>query len=120
MPNQLVDLRPHCPPVVDQGDLATDSACALVSALEMLETKAGLPSVRLSRLFLYYNQRDIENTVESNNGAKIASGIRSLTKQGVCTEDSWRYDSSIFATRPSDACYMEALLHRIASSQSGR
>jgi C1A family cysteine protease len=115
--NETIDLRPLCPPVLDQGDLATDSASALCSALEMIEIKAGRPNVRLSRLFLYYNQRDIENTLESDNGAKIASGLRSLAKHGVCTEDSWRYDSAIFATRPSDACYMEALLHRIASSQ---
>jgi C1A family cysteine protease len=117
MPKPIVDLRPFCPPVVDQGDLATDSASALCSALEMLEAKAAKPSVRLSRLFLYYNQRDIENTVESDNGASISSGIKSLAKQGCCSEDLWPYSSLNFATRPSDTCYSDAQAHRIASSQ---
>jgi C1A family cysteine protease len=117
MSNKIIDLRPLCPPVVDQADLATDSASALCCALEMLEKKAGRPSVRFSRLFLYYNQRDIENTVESDNGASISSGIKSLAKQGCCSEDSWKYNALNFATRPSDACYMEGLIHKIASSQ---
>ena len=117
MPSKIIDLRPLCPPVVDQGDLATDSASALCSALEMIEIKAGRPNVRLSRLFLYYNQRDIENSLESDNGAKIASGLRSLEKQGCCTEESWKYNALNFATRPSEACYMEGLIHKIASSQ---
>jgi C1A family cysteine protease len=117
MPKPIVDLRPLCPPVDDQGDLATDSACALCSALEILEKKAAKPSIRLSRLFLYYNQRDIENTVESDNGASISSGLRALAKLGCCSEESWPYNSLNFATLPSDACYLEALLHRIASSE---
>jgi C1A family cysteine protease len=133
MPNKIIDLRPLCPPVLDQGNLATDSASALCSALEMIEIKAGRPNVRLSRLFLYYNQRIIERNAsissppsgdlrggaqaDLDNGAKIESGIKSLTEQGYCTEESWPYNTSKFAVRPSDACYMEALIHRIASSQ---
>jgi hypothetical protein len=98
----------------------------------MPEAKVAKPSVRLSRLFLYYNQRLIDRNMSNASplsgdlggsqgdqdiGASIESGIKSLAKQGCCSESSWPYSSSIFATRPSDACYLEALLHRIASSQ---
>ncbi len=40
-----------------------------------------------SRLFIYYNERVIEGTVDTDSGAKIRDGIKSVAKQGVCPED---------------------------------
>jgi hypothetical protein len=37
-------------------------------------------------LFVYYNERVIEGTVDEDNGAFIRDGIKSLAKQGVCSE----------------------------------
>jgi C1A family cysteine protease len=108
-----VDLRPGCPPVEDQGALGSCTGNAIVAALEFLELKDNLPLVDLSRLFVYYNERVMEHTVKSDAGAQIRDGIKSVAKQGVCSEAKWPYLISKFAVKPSPACYKEALKHRV-------
>src|SRR5512140_1650264 len=108
-----VDLRPLCPPIEDQGALGSCTGNAIVGALEFLELKDGLPLVDLSRLFVYYNERVMEHTVQSDAGAQIRDGIKSVSKQGVCSEAKWPYIISKFTVKPTAACYKEALKHRI-------
>ena len=112
-----VDLRPTCSPVEDQGDLGSCTGNALVGALEYLEKKDRVPFIDLSRLFIYYNERVIEHSVSSDAGAVIRDGIKSLAKQGVCSEVSWPYDVSQFVVRPSVPCYREASKHVITAYQ---
>jgi len=112
-----IDLRPLCPPVEDQGKLGSCTAHALTGALEFLENKDKLPLVQMSRLFLYYNERAIENTVTVDNGAMIRDGIKSLVKQGICTEDNWPYLIESFQSKPTEKCYKDALAHQITSYQ---
>jgi C1A family cysteine protease len=110
-----VDMRSKCSPVEDQGQLGSCTANALVGALEFLELKDGAQFVDLSRLFLYYNERVIEGNVDSDSGAFIRDGIKSLAKQGVCTEPEWPYKISKFRNKPTAACYRSAKNHRILS-----
>jgi C1A family cysteine protease len=108
-------MRSKCSPVEDQGQLGSCTANALVGALEFLELKDGAQFADLSRLFLYYNERVIEGTVNQDSGAFIRDGIKSLAKQGVCTEPEWPYKISRFRRKPSRACYRTAKKHRIFS-----
>ena len=39
-----------------------------------------------SRLFIYYNERVMEGTVETDSGAQIRDGIKSVAQQGDCPE----------------------------------
>ncbi|MEY2410925.1 MAG: hypothetical protein QOF48_3595 [Verrucomicrobiota bacterium] len=110
-----VDLRAHCSAVEDQGALGSCTANALVGNLEFLEKKAGRPPVDLSRLFLYYNERALEGTVHVDSGAFLRDGIKTLVKQGVCSEKRWPYTISKFAIKPSTTCYREALTHQVLS-----
>lgn len=112
-----VDLRPQCPPVVNQGSLGSCTANALAGALGCLAIKDGKPFVPASRLFVYYNERVIENDVGQDNGAQLRDGIKTLAKQGVCSEKSWPYQVKKFTTRPTAACYQEALDRQITSYQ---
>jgi C1A family cysteine protease len=110
-----VDLRPLCSPVENQGNLGSCTANAIAGALEFLEKKNKVSFVDMSRLFIYYNERVIEHSVDSDSGAMIRDGIKSLKKQGVCSEKSWPYVISKFSVKPSTVCYKEALNHHITS-----
>jgi C1A family cysteine protease len=112
-----VDLRPQCSKVEDQGNLGSCTANALVGALEFLEIKDKVPYADLSRLFIYYNERVIEHTTGSDSGAMLRDGIKTLAKQGACSEKKWPYLISKFRTKPTAACYKEALQHQITSYQ---
>ncbi len=114
---QSVDLRPMCPNVEDQGQLGSCTGNALAGALEFLELKDKVPYVDLSRLFIYYNERAIEHTIASDSGAQIRDGIKTLAKQGVCSEKCWPYDISQFTVKPGASCYKEATNHKITLYQ---
>jgi len=108
-----VDLRPDCSKVEDQKDLGSCTANALAGALEFLMKKDKVKFADMSRLFIYYNERVIEHTVKTDAGAMIRDGIKTLAKQGACTEKSWPYDIAKFANKPPTACYTEALNYQI-------
>jgi C1A family cysteine protease len=108
-----IDLRPQCSPVENQGDLGSCTGNGLAGAVEFLEKKDGVPFEDVSRLFIYYNERVIEHTVNSDSGAMIRDGIKTLVKQGVCAEKKWAYVISKFTTKPSATCYKDALNHQV-------
>jgi C1A family cysteine protease len=113
-----VDLRKSCPPVYDQGNLGSCTANAIGAAYEFELIKQNKASDFMpSRLFIYYNERVIEHTVNSDNGAEIRDGVKSVNKQGVCPEKMLPYVIDKFAAKPSPACYKEALNHQVLSYQ---
>jgi C1A family cysteine protease len=109
------DLRPLCPPVENQGSLNSCTGNALAGALEFLENKDQVPFEDLSRLFIYYNERALEGSVRSDDGASIRDGIKTLVKQGVCSEKNWPYIEAKWAAKPTPVCYRQALQHQITS-----
>ena len=113
-----VDLRPQCPPVYDQGQLGSCTANAIGAAIQFLEMKEQLPNVFTpSRLFIYYNERVMEGTVDSDSGAQIRDGIKSVSKDGSCAEEMWPYDITKFRTKPDAKCYAEAAKHKVIQYQ---
>src|SRR5215472_1794822 len=63
--------------VYDQGQLGSCTANAIAGALEFDEIKEGKPSPFVpSRLFIYYNERALEGTVNSDSGAQIRDGVK--------------------------------------------
>jgi C1A family cysteine protease len=110
-----VDLRPLCTKVEDQGQLGSCTANALAGALEFLERKDKVLFQDFSRLFIYYNERVLEHTTTSDSGAMLRDGIKTLAKQGACSEKSWPYVVSKFKAKPKAGCYKEAQEHQITS-----
>ncbi len=113
-----MSLRDQCPAeIYDQGRLGSCTANAIGCAHEFGLLKQGLPDFMPSRLFIYYNERAMEGTIESDSGAMIRDGIKSVNKQGVCREDMWQYDIKRFTEQPPPECYTEALTHVVTSYQ---
>src|ERR1039457_3910241 len=77
-----MDLRGQCPPVYDQGQLGSCTANAIAAAIQFDRLKQKIPDFVPSRLFIYYNERAMENTVASDSGAQIRDGIKSVVAQG--------------------------------------
>jgi C1A family cysteine protease len=104
-----VDLRPKCPPVYNQGSLGSCTANAIAGALEFLQMAEGLPQVFTpSRLFIYYNERAMEGTVDSDSGAMIRDGIKSVNAQGAPPDSLWPYDIANFSVQPPAQAYQAA------------
>jgi C1A family cysteine protease len=104
-----VDLRPRCPAVYDQGQLGSCTANAIAAAFEFDLLKQGLPDFMPSRLFIYFNERAMEGTIETDSGAVIRDGIKTLKVRGVCDESIWPYEIGRFTYRPTDQAFASAL-----------
>lgn len=97
---KLVDLRDRCSPVVDQGNLGSCTANAIASGLrEYWEIESG-KLIPLSRLWLYWEERFLEGTVNEDAGAYIRDGMKVLQKKGCAPEAEWPYDITKFAQQP--------------------
>lgn len=107
------DLRPSCPPVFDQSNLGSCTAEALAGAVDYIHK-----GFLASRLFIYYNERAIEGTVDSDSGAEIRDGIKTLASDGVCAESEWPYNISDFTQKPLLECYEDAKKDVISSYHS--
>jgi len=125
-----VDLRDQCPPVYDQGRIGSCTANAIGAAFEFDLKRQQLDDFMPSRLFIYYNERAVEGTARLDSGAMIRDGVRSVNKQGVCSETDWPYDDtpaemdggpfpahSAAGRKPSATCYTHALKHRATTYQ---
>ncbi len=109
---QSVNLRPYCPPVYDQGQLGSCTANAIAAAVGFARHRQGLAYLIPSRLFIYYNERVIENSVASDAGAMLRDGMKTIAVQGVCSEHRWPYNIDKFSTQPGTDCYESAVSHK--------
>jgi len=125
-----VDLRKQCPKVYDQGQIGSCTANAIAGAIEFDLRKQKLADFVPSRLFIYFNERNMEHSVPLDNGAQIRDGVKSANKLGVCPETEWTYDDTPAdpntnvwpsgakpAQRPTPDCYKDALNHQVVSYQ---
>jgi len=103
-----INLTAQCPPVYDQGQLGSCTANAIAGAIEFDQMKQGLKPFVPSRLFIYYNERVIENTVNSDAGAQIRDGIKTVAAQGAPPETDWPYIISKFNKKPPVKAYTDA------------
>jgi C1A family cysteine protease len=113
-----VDLRPSCPKeVYDQGQLGSCTANSIAGALEFDQIKQGSKEFTPSRLFIYYNERVMEHTVNADSGAQIRDGIKSVGKIGAPPETDWPYDITKFAQKPPEIAFKDAPLAKALEYQ---
>lgn len=104
-----VDLRQYCSRIESQGHLGSCTGQAVVGAYELLLNKE-VPDkfTDLSRLFVYYNARLLENMVNEDAGAYVRDAVKAVQKFGICSESIWPYHIQDYAITPSIASYDDA------------
>jgi C1A family cysteine protease len=108
------DLRPLCPPVLDQGSIGSCVANALCEAMEFLERRVSSAKM-FSRLYLYYWARVLNGCLPNvDAGLVIPFAVDVLNQRGVPYEESWPYDdpANRFRLRPPIEADVEAGKHR--------
>jgi C1A family cysteine protease len=112
-PLNKVDLRDKCPQVYNQGELGSCTANALACAIQYDELKQNLLNNQTpSRLFIYYNERDMEGNIDNDTGASLRDGVKSINNVGYCDETQWPYDIEKFKYKPTQDCYDYARKHK--------
>jgi C1A family cysteine protease len=105
----VVDLRPWASVVEEQGHLGSCTGQAVVGSYELLVNQNyAAQSIELSRLFVYYNARLLEDVVNEDVGAYIRDAIRAVQRYGVCDERVWPYRINYFNITPTEDSYADA------------
>jgi C1A family cysteine protease len=95
--------------IYDQGQLGSCTGNGIAAAIEYAQRQSKMSNPFIpSRLFIYYNERVIEGTVNSDNGAQIRDGLKTVSSDGVPPETSWPYDVNRFTVKPPPAVYTAA------------
>jgi hypothetical protein len=100
-----VDLKPDVFEVDNQLSIGSCTANAVTSAIELLLKSKKQDPKSLSRLFLYWNTRNIIEDRAGQEGAVLRNAVRSAYHQGVCFETMWPYVESNSNTKPSQESY---------------
>ncbi len=105
-----------CPPIYEQGQLGSCTANSGASAVWYLLLQKD-PNIAFdpSRLFLYYNERKMQETICHSSSPITDSGaweftiILGLHKYGICPDTMWPYDIDMCNQEPPENCYAAAL-----------
>ena len=104
-------------PIFDQGTLGSCTANAIAAAIEfetrsadfaidgLAETFSSSEAFVPSRLFIYYNEREREGTIDSDAGAQTKDGIKTVQRIGFCSESLRLYQVENFNVQPPISCY---------------
>ena len=109
--NEVVDLRGNFRQIQDQETLqsciANVSACLIDYSARQKNININSPS----RLFMYYNERDLDDDPNVDSGSTMEDCVAALTIFSCCDEKDWAYDLSKVSIKPSDELYRKALLN---------
>jgi C1A family cysteine protease len=111
------DMRGKWPLPYDQGPLGSCTGNGFGGAMHYALKQAGKVDATWlpSRLFVYYNERAREGTINDDAGAMLADGVKVLQHNGVPDERLCPYDINRFTQRPSASAFSAALKHRATS-----
>lgn len=108
----VIDLRPYCSPIEDQGNLGSCTGQAIAGAIELLNNRNG-KSNDISRLFIYYFERELLGTTNYDSGAYIRDGIKVINKKGAPLEKLWPYIIRHFKNKPTNTAIIDAARRKV-------
>lgn len=115
-----MDLRldPLLPQLTIQGDLGSCVPHGGCYAYKFQQRQQGLTDYDPSRLFVYYEGRVLEDSVNYDSGLFIRDGLKVLNKKGAPHEDLCPYDIARFRQMPSEEAYTDAAKHQALGYES--
>lgn len=106
------DLRPNWGDIFDQLDLGSCVSNSVAYSLRYCFKKEKLGDFTPSRLFIYYNGRQVGGyPLDEDTGLTIRDGYKSVSKYSTCGDNMWPYMPDMFAQKPPDNCYKAAREH---------
>lgn len=111
-----VDLRTYASSIEDQGQLGSCTGNAIAGAIELIDRK-NRKTLDVSRLFIYYEERVLEGSVNYDAGAYIRDGIKVVYSKGAPLETLWPYNVRKWASKPTQAAYADAIKRRVTGYQ---
>lgn len=112
-----VDMREEMTSIENQGELNSCVANAVAGAYEYLAKRYEGFDYDVSRLFIYYNARFINDTHNKDDGAYVADAIEGLKKYGACSEETYPYHKNKVNKKPSKEAYDEAYDFLVESTE---
>lgn len=112
-----VDLRKFMTAVEEQ----VGSSCvanALTGAYEYIAKREMQNESDVSRLFVYYNARFLDDSQGEDGGSFMEFAIKGLQEYGACSELNWPNDKDLILEEPHEDAYAEAENFKITDSQS--
>lgn len=106
----LSQLKP-LPPVYNQAQTNSCTGNAMAGCLQYLTQ-----SVTPSRLFIYYNERLLQGTVNQDDGATIDISVQAVKQYGECPETMWQFNTQDVMLQPNPECYVAAKKHLLLES----
>jgi C1A family cysteine protease len=110
----LVDLRSLLPDVFDQGEEGScgpNSASGIMCYLNPDIAHDG----GFSRHQIYYNTRELEGTVKTDDGVETKDLFRVLVSKGAAPEKLWPYTPKNFATQPPTSVMTAAARYKLSN-----
>lgn len=106
------DLRPSWGDIFDQLDLGSCVSNSVAYALRYCYKKQKLGDFTPSRLFIYYNGRQVGGyPLDEDTGLTIRDGYKSVSRFSTCGDNMWPYDPEKFTQSPPQECYTAAREH---------
>jgi len=117
--DSIIDMSSHMSAIENQHSLGSCTSHAIVGMMEYLQNYAAgfandhFQFEKLSRLFVYFNERFLEGTIKKDAGALISDGMKSLVRWGICKESLWPYKIRQYKKQPPPEAFAEAVTRRI-------
>lgn len=112
---KAVDLTNLMPPVYHQGNSSSCVAQAVAAAMYYNFVKNNVTPEALSRLFIYYNTRAMENSIDLDQGCQIRNAIKSVANIGAPNEKLWPFIPVRYKDKPVQKAYDHAKTNLVSS-----
>lgn len=113
IPPPMVDMRPQCPPIENQGLIGSCSAFATCVCHEIKQAQAKKLPIILSKLFTYYHARKAINKQDEDSGSHLRDNVKSLGTLGSPPQSAYPYDTKRWKDEPALTLHELARPNRI-------